>query len=126
MNGTDQGQKGAPAQAVKNAEGREKQTVWTRYSVVFLTALFCCVLWGSASPAIKIAYELFHIDPGDTASRIMLAGARFMIAGGLTIVLGSLLERRFLHPAKNSWRCVGVLALFQTVGQYFFFFIVFY
>jgi len=101
---------------------KDTQVIWQRFPVLFLTALFCCILWGSASPAIKIAYELFHIDPGDTASRIMLAGARFMIAGGLTIVLGSLLERRFLHPAKNSWRCVGVLALFQTVGQYFFFF----
>ena len=29
--------------------------------VVVLSAVFCCVLWGSASPAIKIAYELFGI-----------------------------------------------------------------
>lgn len=96
--------------------------IWERFPVLFATALFCCVLWGSASPAIKIAYELFRIDSGDTASRIMLAGARFMIAGCLTITLGSLLQRRFLRPAKGSWRFILILSLFQTVGQYFFFF----
>ena len=41
--------------------------------VVVLSAVFCCVLWGSASPAIKIAYELFRIDASDTPSRLMLS-----------------------------------------------------
>ena len=115
MNGTDQGQTGAMAQA-------EKQTVWTRYSVVFLTALFCCVLWGSASPAIKIAYQLFQIPATDTASRILLAGARFVLAGVMTIVFGSLISRKVLVPRKESWGNIGILALVQTVGQYYFFF----
>ncbi len=96
--------------------------IWARPAVVFLTALFCCVLWGSASPAIKIAYDLFHIPPEDTASRIMLAGARFVLAGIMTILFGSLLSRRFLFPKKESWGNVCVLALVQTVGQYYFFF----
>ena len=99
-----------------------KRAVWTRFPVLFFTALFCCVLWGSASPAIKIAYQLFQIGPEDTASRIMLAGARFMIAGVMTILFGSLLARRVLVPGKASWKHVGVLALVQTVGQYYFFF----
>ena len=63
---------------------RKSESAWTRFPVLFLTALICCVLWGSASPAIKIAYQLFRIGPEDTASRIMLAGARFMIAGVMT------------------------------------------
>ena len=48
--------------------------------VVVLSAVFCCVLWGSASPAIKIAYELFRIDASDTASRLVLAGAMLCAA----------------------------------------------
>ena len=92
------------------------------FPVTLLTAIFCCVLWGSASPAIKIAYELFKIGPEDTASRIMLAGARFMIAGVMTILFGSLLARKFLLPKKESWKNVLVLSLVQTVGQYYFFF----
>ncbi len=97
-------------------------SVWTRFPVLFLTAFICCVLWGSASPAIKIAYQLFRIVPEDTASRIMLAGARFMLAGAMTVLFGSVLARKRLVPGKGSWKQIGILALVQTVGQYYFFF----
>lgn len=90
--------------------------------MTFITALFCCVLWGSASPAIKTAYEIFGISQDDTASRIMLAGARFFLAGVMTILFGSIVSRRFLRPKRGSLKYVCVLSLLQTVGQYFFFF----
>ena len=101
---------------------KEDRAIWAWFPVTLLTAVFCCVLWGSASPAIKIAYGLFRIGPEDTASRIMLAGARFILAGIMTILFGSLLARKFLVPQKESWKNVAVLSLFQTVGQYYFFF----
>ena len=97
-------------------------SIWTRFHVLFITALICCILWGSASPAIKIAYQLFQIGPEDTASRIMLAGARFLLAGAMTILFGSALARQWLRPKKASWKHIGILALVQTVGQYYFFF----
>ncbi len=100
----------------------EKKNIWAWFPVTFLTALFCCILWGSASPAIKIAYRLFSIGPDDTASRIVLAGARFMLAGAMTILFGSLISGKPLYPKKESLKMVGILALFQTVGQYYFFF----
>ena len=84
--------------------------------------MFCCVLWGSASPAIKIAYELFRIAPEDTASRITLAGARFLIAGVMTIAFGSILAKRFLLPKRDSIKYIALLSLLQTIGQYYFFF----
>ena len=98
------------------------RVIWSWFPVTFLTAFFCCVLWGSASPAIKIAYSLFRIGPEDTASRIMLAGARFMIAGVMTIAFGSVLAKKLLIPKRTSWPKVAILALVQTVGQYYFFF----
>ncbi len=101
---------------------KEKKSMWAWFPITFLTALFCCVLWGSATPAIKIAYQLFGIGPDDTASRIMLAGARFFLAGVMTIGFGSLLAKRFLLPRQDSFGSIAVLSLFQTVGQYFFFF----
>ena len=101
--------------------GRDR-IVWSYLPVTFITALFCCVLWGSASPAIKIAYEIFEIPPEDTASRIMLAGARFLLAGVMTILFGSIVSRRFLRPKRSSLKYIGILSLLQTVGQYFFFF----
>lgn len=100
----------------------QKKSIWAYLPITFLTALFCCVLWGSASPAIKIAYELFHIPPEDTASRITLAGARFIIAGAMTIVFGSVLARRLLIPKRSSMKYIAVLSLLQTIGQYYFFF----
>ena len=107
---------------IKEMQKRGDGPIWAWYPVTVLTAVFCCVLWGSASPAIKIAYELFQIGPEDTASRIMLAGARFMIAGVMTIVFGSVLAGKPLLPKKESWKNVLALSLVQTVGQYYFFF----
>lgn len=101
---------------------RGERAIWAWFPVTFAAALFCCILWGSASPAIKIAYELFRIGPADTASRIMLAGARFTIAGVMTILFGSLLNRKFLVPGRESWKNVAVLSLCQTICQYYFFF----
>ena len=75
------------------SQGGQDRVIWAWLPVTLLTAIFCCVLWGSASPAIKIAYELFKIGSEDTASRIMLAGARFMIVGAMTILFGSVLAR---------------------------------
>ena len=105
-----------------NQQKNKDRVIWAWFPVTLLTAVFCCVLWGSASPAIKIAYDLFRIGPEDTASRIMLAGARFIIAGIMTILFGSVLARKFLVPKKESWKNTAILALFQTVGQYYFFF----
>ena len=41
------------SQEIQKKEG----AIWAWFPVTLLTAVFCCVLWGSASPAIKIAYE---------------------------------------------------------------------
>ncbi len=103
-------------------DSNKSLSIWTNMAVVVLTAIFCCVLWGSASPAIKIAYELFRIPADDTASRLMLAGARFILAGAMTILFGSVISGRFLLPQKKSWKYVLILALLQTIGQYYFFF----
>lgn len=106
---------------VSNIENK-KGIIWSVTPVMVATAIFCCILWGSASPAIKIAYSLFKIEASDTASRLMLAGARFMLAGVMTIVLGSLLAKKALVPQKGSFKYIVILSLFQTIGQYYFFF----
>ncbi|MCR5294911.1 MAG: DMT family transporter [Lachnospiraceae bacterium] len=101
---------------------QNNRVIWAWFPVTLAAAIFCCILWGSASPAIKIAYELFQIGPDDTASRIMLAGARFLIAGCMTILFGSILAKKPLIPKRESWKNIGILSLVQTVCQYFFFF----
>lgn len=91
--------------------------------VICLLAMVCCVLWGSAFPCVKIGYQMFAIEAGDTASQILFAGARFTLAGVLTVVIGSVLSRRLLVPGKGSWHMVGKLCLVQTVIQYLLFYI---
>lgn len=100
----------------------KSERIWTSLPVVFLAAFFCCFLWGSASPAIKIGYDLFAIGADDTPSRILFAGVRFTIAGLMVILFGSLLQKRFLLPKKTSWKYVAVLMMLQTVVQYIFFY----
>ena len=100
----------------------KKKNLWAWFPVTFGAALFCCILWGSATPAIKIAYELFGVGADDTASRIMLAGSRFIIAGLMVVIFGSLIKRKVLLPHRTSVKPILLLSLFQTVGQYYFFF----
>ena len=87
-----------------------------------LLACLCCLLWGSATPAIKIGYEWFGIGADDVASRILFAGVRFILAGILTVIFGSLIARKPLFPQKSSWGMVCKLGLIQTVLQYIFFY----
>lgn len=105
-----------------NIKEYKEDGIWSKYPVVVVTALICCILWGSAPSAIKIAYQLFQIGAEDTASRIVLAGARFTLTGTFTLLIGSLLEKRILLPKKSSLPHIVILGLVQTSGQYFFYF----
>ena len=102
---------------------KEPEKFFAKNYIVCLCALFCCLLWGSAFPCVKIGYSLFGIDTKSAPSLMLFAGMRFSLAGVLVIISGSLISRRFLIPkAKNLWR-IGVLSVFQTVAQYTFFYI---
>lgn len=91
--------------------------------VVFLVAMVCCFLWGSATPAIKIGYQVFRIDSGDTQSIILFAGIRFLTAGLLVVIFQSLLQRRFLRPRREALPGIFALSMAQTVVQYLFFYV---
>ncbi len=90
--------------------------------VVCLLAIVCCLLWGSAFPSIKIGYRLFEIGASDSMSQILFAGIRFFLAGVLAIIFGSILQKKILYPKKESWGMVCTLSIFQTILQYFFFY----
>lgn len=92
-------------------------------AVVWLGAMLCCVLWGSAFPCIKIGYRLLEIDSADTATQILFAGCRFALAGVLTILIGSVLARQMIYPRKQSIGRVLWLSMMQTVLQYLFFYV---
>ena len=90
---------------------------------VFAAAIFTNMLWGSAAPCIKLGYQYFQIAADDVMSQILFAGVRFALAGVLTVLFGSLIERRPLIPHRGSGGMILALAFAQTIVQYTFFYI---
>lgn len=101
----------------------ERKSILQNPHVMVLTALFCNLLWGSAFPSIKTGYRLFSIGAEDIPSQILFAGTRFALAGILTLLIGSFLAKKALLPSGKSWPHILSLSLFQTILQYFFFYI---
>ena len=101
----------------------EKKSRLTELPVVFLLAMLCCFLWGSATPAIKIGYQIFGIDSSDTVSIILFAGMRFFLAGILVIIVQSIMAGHFIKPEKGSFPSIFKLSLAQTMVQYFCFYV---
>ena len=106
------------SQQKQNIEEKMQKTV-----VVWLGALVCCLLWGSAFPCIKLGYGFSEIAAGDTASQILYAGMRFTLAEVAAITIGSIMKRKFIYPQAEAVPKVFSLSLFQTVLQYMFFYI---
>ncbi len=99
------------------------ENIFQKPAMVVIVAIFCCLLWGSAFPCIKLGYQLFEIPSGDSMSQILFAGIRFTLAGIMTILAGSALQGQMLKPSKAALPKVFILCLFQTVLQYIFFYI---
>lgn len=101
----------------------EPEKFFSKPYVVCIGAIICCILWGSAFPCVKIGYNLFAVDTESVPSLMLFAGTRFALAGVLVIAFGCITQKKFLVPKpKNLWR-IGVLAVFQTILQYTFFYI---
>ena len=102
---------------------KDAEKFFTKNYVVIICAIFCCLLWGSAFPCVKIGYKLFDVNTDSVPSLMLFAGTRFALAGILVIIFGCITQRKFLYPQpKNLWR-VALLSVFQTSLQYTFFYI---
>lgn len=101
----------------------DRASFFTRPAVVCLTAAFCCLLWGSAFPAVKLGYARLSIAAEDSAAQIMYAGLRFLIAGRLVLFFRSVFGKEHTVPQRGMWPSVAKLAVVQTVIQYFFFYV---
>jgi len=97
---------------------------FTNPIVVVLCAILCTALWGSATPFIKTGYKLMFPEGGpDVQSTILFAGIRFALAGFITILIYSIARKKLLYPKVENLGRVGVVAVFQTIIQYFFFYL---
>lgn len=99
------------------------KNILTKSWVVILIAFICSALWGTAFSGVKIGYNKFGIEATDWSSQMIFAGTRFAIAGIMTILAGSLAAKKLLLPTKSSIPKITMISLFQTVLQYFFYYI---
>ena len=91
--------------------------------VVVLLASFCCLLWGSAYPAIKNGYAMFGIAANDIPSKMVFAGYRFVFAGLLLLVLAMFMRRNIFVLNLRNLLSTSLLGLTQTSLQYVFFYV---
>ena len=100
-----------------------KPSLYQTRSGVFALATLCCILWGSAYPAIKNGYALLHIAPSDIASQMLFAGWRFALAGVILLLVAAALKKPVLGLSVRQVRQVALLGLTQTAIQYVFFYV---
>jgi len=91
--------------------------------VVFLLASLCCLLWGSAFPAIKSGYAMLEIAAGDIPGKLLFAGYRFVFAGLLLLVMAAAMKRPVFALSSRNLRQVITVGLTQTSLQYLFFYV---
>ena len=103
-------------------ELNEKKSIFQNPVIIVLSALLCCALWGSATPFIKIGYQLMRPD-GAVSSTILFAGLRFTLAGIFTVAIYSVSRKKLLVPKVTNIPKILTVSAFQTVIQYIFFYI---
>lgn len=99
-----------------------KKAIFQNSKFVVMLALFCCALWGSAFPCVKVGYELFQIK--DSVSQILFAGFRFFLAGLLTFLIASIGNKKIIKIKKKSVPYIFAQGILQTTIQYVFFSII--
>lgn len=98
-------------------------SVFTRPRAVFLLASLCCLLWGSAYPAIKTGYALLGVARNDVAAQLVFAGYRFMGASALLLAFAAFSGKALGGFSRKQVLQLGALGVFQTTLQYVFFYV---
>lgn len=84
---------------------------------LYMPAVLCTALWGSAAPCIKKGYELFAIGADAPFSQLYFAGWRFALAGLLVLLVARIKGHRIV-PNRSEWKPIFWICLFQSMIQY--------
>jgi drug/metabolite transporter (DMT)-like permease len=101
----------------------KNKEIFTDKKFVTIIATLCCLLWGSAYPAVKSGYILFNISTGDIPSKIVFAGYRFAAAGIILLILAQKYGKNVFKLSKKNISNLLFLGTVQTTLQYIFFYI---
>lgn len=99
-----------------------QDNIWTNKYFVALMAIIACILWGSAFPVLKITYAELQIGPSDISARMLIAGARFFLAGLMVFAVHKVMLRHPVKVARTNLLPLFLLGLAQTGLQYYFFY----
>lgn len=96
--------------------------IWTNKYFVALMAVIACILWGSAFPVLKITYAELQIAASDVSARMLIAGARFFLAGLMVFAVQHLILGQPVKVQRTNLKPLLMLGLAQTGLQYYFFY----
>ncbi len=113
----------AQAAHMADDDGRRDAHPLSRLWAYVPLAMVSCALWGSAFAFVKLGYELFAVESGNTAQQLLFAGMRFTLAGVLVLAGTALVRHRLPLPSRADVAPIIFLALSQTVVQYACFYI---
>lgn len=99
------------------------QKFYTKKLNIILLAFLCCLLWGSAYPAVKYGYEFFNIASNDVASKLIFAGYRFTLAGLIVLIYKLIKKDNIFTYTVDEFKKMTYLGILSTTIQYIFFYI---
>lgn len=108
---------------MNRSSNSQAASFFSRPLVVVSLATLCCLLWGSAYPAIKGGYALLQIAPDDLGGKMLFAGWRFLFAGLVLLVVAAATGRRAGVRSPRDMGSLFLLGATQTALQYVFFYI---
>lgn len=106
---------------VEQGESTEKKDFWQLPAVIAVFAIFCTALWGSATPAIKIGYEILQIDATDIATKMVFAGVRFSLAGVIILAFMAIKTKDiklWKRGDSKAFISIGLLNALQYICFY--------
>lgn len=101
----------------------DKQKFYTNKRNIIILAVICCMLWGSAYPAVKWGYEFFNIKADDIASKFIFAGYRFALAGIIVLIYQIILNKNIFDFKLQEYKQMFMLGIVNTTIQYIFFYV---
>lgn len=84
--------------------------------VMILTAVFCCVTWGSAFACIKLTYQMLGV--ASEFEKILLAGLRYTLAGAGVLAFARLRMKKTLRLSRQELPFTLLISLLQTFAGY--------
>ena len=85
-----------------------------------LLSLLVMALWGSLFPMIKIGYDTLSINSSDVPSILMFAGVRFLICGGVILIIAALKRDNIKALGSRTIGSMLLIGLFSITLHYAF------